>query len=80
MAWQLPPLPRTGAMALFETLGFGYEKMTHSNYAWPLVGINVKYVRPLRSGETIEVTATFVEYEHRIKIDYVTTDAVTGGR
>lgn len=66
--------------ALFETLGFGYEKMTHSNYASPLAGINVKYVRPLRPGETIEVTATLAEYEHRIKINYVTTDAVTGER
>lgn len=66
--------------ALFEELGFGYQKMAHSNYAWPIVGLNIKYVRPLRLGQIIQVTATLVEYEHRIKINYVITDAVSGER
>jgi acyl-CoA thioester hydrolase len=66
--------------ALFEELGFGYQKMAHSDYAWPIVGLNIKYVRPLRLGQIIQVTATLVEYEHRIKINYVISDAVSGQR
>jgi acyl-CoA thioester hydrolase len=66
--------------ALFETLGFGYQQMTHSDYAWPIVALNIKYVRPLRLGQMLQVAATLVEYEYRIKINYVITDAVSGER
>jgi acyl-CoA thioester hydrolase len=66
--------------ALFETIGFGYGTMTRSDYLWPIVGLNIKYVRPLRLGQTIRVSATLVEYEHRIRINYVITDAASGER
>ena len=66
--------------ALFEQLGFGYQQMAHSDYAWPIVGLHIKYVRPLRLGQTIQVTATLVEYESRIKLNYIITDAVSGAR
>jgi acyl-CoA thioester hydrolase len=65
---------------LFEELGFGYQKMTQSDYVWPIVGLQIRYVRPLRLGQTVKVTATLVEYEHRIKINYVITDAVSSER
>ncbi|MBF6568207.1 MAG: acyl-CoA thioesterase [Candidatus Binataceae bacterium] len=63
--------------ALFEMLGFGYRVMASSKYAYPIVGLQIKYVRPLMPEQTIEVAATLVEYDPRIKIKYVITDAAT---
>jgi acyl-CoA thioester hydrolase len=64
--------------ALFETLGFGYEQAARSKYACPIVGLQIKYVRPILPVQMIEVTATLVEYDPRIKIKYVINDAATG--
>jgi acyl-CoA thioester hydrolase len=64
--------------ALFAKLGFGYTEMARSEYAWPIVGLQVKYVRPILPDRTIEVTATLVEYDPRIRIKYVITDDATG--
>ena len=67
-------------MALFDELGFGYQKMERSDYAWPIVNLQIKYVRPLRLGQMISVAATLVEYEHRLKINYVIADTASGDR
>ena len=64
--------------ALFVKIGFGYAQMAQSKYVWPIVGLQIKYVRPIRLDHTIEVTATLVEYDPRIKIKYVITDTATG--
>jgi len=64
--------------ALFETLGFGYQEMARSKYACPIVGLQIKYVRPILPEQLIEVLATLEEYDPRIKIKYVITDAATG--
>ena len=45
---------------------------------WPIVDMRIKYVRPLRFAQEATVTATIVEYENRLKIDYLITDKATG--
>jgi acyl-CoA thioester hydrolase len=64
--------------ALFATLGFGYPELARSKFACPIVGLQIKYVGPILPEHTIDVTATLVEYDPRIKIKYVITDAATG--
>ena len=64
--------------ALFAKIGFGYAQMAQSKYVWPIVGLQIKYVRPIRLDHTIEVAATLVEYDPRLKIKYVITDIATG--
>ena len=56
--------------ALLDRIGYGYAKMRESGYAWPVVDMRIKYVRPIRMAETVIVTATLVEYENRLKLDY----------
>ena len=64
--------------ALLDKIGFNYEEMARTNYAWPVVDLRVKYVRPIRFAQEIRVAATLVEYENRLKLSYVITDAASG--
>ena len=41
---------------------------------WP----RLKYVRPARYGQRIRVSASLVEWENRLKITYLISDAETG--
>jgi len=64
--------------ALFDKISFGYREMAQSGFAWPIVELRIKYVRPINPGHAIKVTATLTEYENRLKTSYVITDAATG--
>jgi acyl-CoA thioester hydrolase len=64
--------------ALFDKISFGYREMAASNFVWPVVDLRIKYVRPINPDQSIKVTATLVEYENRLKTNYVITDAATG--
>jgi acyl-CoA thioester hydrolase len=57
--------------ALFQKISFGYREMAASGFAWPIVDLRIKYVRPIDLSRTIKVTATLVEYENRLKINYL---------
>src|SRR5580704_540452 len=61
--------------ALFDKISFGYDAMAKSGFAWPIVDMRIKYVRPIDISRTITVTATLVEYENRLKVNYLITDA-----
>ncbi len=64
--------------ALLDQIDYNYPQMNESGYLWPVVDMRVKYVRPCRFGQKINITATLKEYENRLKIDYLITDANTG--
>lgn len=64
--------------ALLARIGYGYEAMAASGYAWPVVDMHIRYYRPLRLGECTELTASIVEWENRLKIDYRGDDLRTG--
>jgi acyl-CoA thioester hydrolase len=56
--------------ALLDRIGYNYREMKDSGYVWPVVDMRIKYVRSIRFGEEFTVTATLVEFENRLKIDY----------
>ena len=64
--------------ALLDGIGYNYPEMAASGYVFPIVDLQVKYVRPIRFGQTIKVTATLAEYENRIRIDYRIHDEAGG--
>lgn len=64
--------------ALLDKIDYNYSEMLRSGYAWPVVDLRIKYVRPVRFGQEVRVTATMVEYESRIKIDYRIADPASG--
>ena len=66
--------------ALLERIGYGYEAMRESGYAWPIVDLRMQFVRPARFNQCLDVSATLTEFEHRLKIRYEIRDAGSGER
>ena len=64
--------------ALMDKIGYNYAEMIDSGYAWPIVDARLKFVRPVRLGQRITVTATLVEYENRLKVTYLIRENETG--
>src|SRR6516225_9233093 len=64
--------------ALLEKIGYSYPEMARSGYLWPIVDMRIKYVRPVRMAQKIRLTATLLEYENRLRIDYRIVDAASG--
>lgn len=68
-------LARSALLAQFD---YDYPRMRDSGYAWPVVDMHLKYVRPAVFGQKLTVKATITEWENRLRIDYVMRDAQTG--
>ena len=64
--------------ALLQSFDYDYPQMRESGYAWPVVDLRSKYVRPARYGQRLKVQARLVEWEIRLKIEYRVSDADTG--
>ena len=64
--------------ALLERLDYSYVEMEQSGYIWPIVELQVKYVRPVRYAQRVRVEARLVEFENRLKIAYICRDESTG--
>lgn len=65
---------------LLGKIGYGHREMTESGYGWPVVELNVRYVKPATLGQELRCTATLAEYENRMKIVYEIHCAATGTR
>lgn len=63
--------------AFLSALGYDYKVMKMNGYGWPVVQLNLKYVRPAVFGQKIGVEVILKEYESCLKFDYVITDCQT---
>ena len=59
---------------LMDAIDYDYIEMAKSNYAWPIVDLRIKYVKPIVFNQEIKVTACLKEHENRLKIEYIITD------
>lgn len=66
--------------ALLDAIGHNYGQMRDSGYAWPVIDMQLRYVRGATFGQRLNVCASLVEWEHRLKINYLITDAASGER
>ena len=66
--------------ALLHKIGHNYTAMLESGYAWPVIDMQLRYVRGAVFGQTINVRASLVEWENRLKVNYLITDLVSGER
>lgn len=66
--------------ALLQSIGYDYPQMKASGFAWPVIDLHVRYPRPARYGQILKVRAMVREYDPRLRIAYVITDAATGER
>ncbi len=65
---------------LLKTFDYSYDAMMASGFVWPVVDLQLRYLRPLRFGDRIEVSARLVEWEYRLRIDYAITRVGNGER
>lgn len=65
---------------LLDLLGHNYDAMRASGYAWPVIDLHLRYAQPAQFGQRLTVRAELVEWENRLKINYLILDAVTGTR
>ncbi|MDX9873870.1 MAG: acyl-CoA thioesterase [Spongiibacteraceae bacterium] len=69
-----------GRCALLDKLDYNYRQMSASGYAWPVIDMQLRYVRGAQLGQRLIVTADLVEWEHRLRINYLIRCAATGTR
>ena len=66
--------------ALLDKIDYNYTQMKASGYAWPIIDLHLRYAGPARFMQRLKVRATIVEWQNRLKIDYLITDAASGKR
>jgi len=66
--------------ALLDAIDYNYAQMKASGYAWPVIDMHLRYIDSATFGQRLKLRAEIVEWEHRLKIDYLITDAATGRR
>ena len=66
--------------ALLDSIRYNYVEMKESGYSWPVIDMNLRYIRSASFGQKLRLRAELVEYESRLKIDYLITDVATGQR
>ncbi len=66
--------------ALLDMIGHNYIDMKASGYAWPIIDLQLRYVQSARFGQQLRVRADLAEWQNRLKIHYLISDALTGER
>ncbi|MCY1391029.1 Thioesterase superfamily protein [compost metagenome] len=66
--------------ALLDKLDHNYLQMQASGYAWPVIDLQLRYIRGATFGQRLVVRANLVEWESRLKINYLISDAVSAER
>ena len=66
--------------AFLRMIDYDYPAMLVSGYLWPVVEAHLKYVRPAHYSQQLDVRATLLEFENRLKIGYEIVDAASGER
>ena len=65
---------------LLDTINYNYAQMKASGYLWPVVDMHVRYAASATFGQRLKLRAEIVEWENRLKIGYLITDAASGRR
>ena len=65
---------------LLDSFDYGYAEMFESGFAWPVIDMHVRYVKPCRFRQHIRVKAVLKEWEYRLRIGYLISDLETGER
>lgn len=65
---------------LLDKIDYNYPQMEASGYAWPVIDLRLRYAQPLKFQQTIKVIAELVEWENRLKINYLIEDFISGTR
>jgi acyl-CoA thioester hydrolase len=65
---------------LLDTIDYNYAQMKASGYLWPVIDLHLRYIAPAGFTQRLKLRADIVEWENRLKIAYLISDAVSGRR
>jgi acyl-CoA thioester hydrolase len=68
----------TARCELLKLFDYNYLQMEESGYIWPIVDIRLKYVASAKLSNLIIIEAHLVEFETRMKINYIVRDKASG--
>lgn len=60
---------------LLDSIDYNYEQMKASGYVWPVIEMRLRYIAPAAFRQRLKLRAEIVEWENRLKIEYLITDA-----
>lgn len=63
---------------LLDSIDYNYAQMKASGYLWPVIDLRLRYIASATFGQRLKLRADIVEWENRLKILYLITDAATG--
>lgn len=63
---------------LLDQIDSNYVQQREAGFGWPIVDLRLKYVKPARFNQRVNVHAKIIEWEMRLKIAYIITDIETG--
>ena len=64
--------------AFLAEISHDYNVMRETGFAYPIVKLDVKYIKPATFGQKIRVEMAVVEFESCLKVNYTITDVKTG--
>ena len=65
---------------LLDTIDYNYAQMKASGYLWPVIDLHLRYAASATYGQRLKLRADVIEWENRLKISYLITDAASGRR
>jgi len=65
---------------LLDAIDYNYPQMKASGYVWPVIDLHLRYIAPAAFTQRLKLRAEIVEWENRLKIAYLISDAVSGRR
>ncbi len=75
-----PKYLELGRVAVMKKIGYNYEEMIESGYAWPFIEMRMRYARPMKLDHPVKITAGIVEWENALRITYSIVEVATGER
>ena len=67
-----------GRRMLLEKIGYDYNEMEKSGYAFPVIEVSAKFLGSLHFKDRARIKAILVEYENRLRIKYEIHNIQTG--
>lgn len=75
-----PRFLELGRVAVMKRIGYNYQEMVESGFAWPIIDLRMRYARPMRLDKSVRITAGIVEWENTLRITYLVQDVESGER
>ncbi|MBL4851586.1 MAG: acyl-CoA thioesterase [Gammaproteobacteria bacterium] len=63
---------------LLEHINYTYDDMERSGYFFPVVDLQIRYIKPLRFRQKVTIIATLHEWECRLVLRYLILDQDSG--